>query len=140
MDPNRLDSLGRTLGIPSRRRVSRALLGVGLGGGLRSLAGGRDAAAKKGKKGKKCKKTPRCLSGKIFLKKVCATLCEVNEDCGGPPVFCHDLADHSARVCIISDAVDPEEMPPCPSRRAADCSAGRVCYDFAQVPVCGRPM
>jgi hypothetical protein len=141
VDPNRVDALSRALSIPSRRRVSRALVGVGLIGGLRSLSGGRDAAAKKKcKKCKKCDNTPRCPSGQILQGTVCATVCEVNEDCGGPPVFCHTLGDQSARVCIISDGSEPDELPPCPSLSSAECAAGQVCFDFAMAPVCGRAM
>lgn len=136
--PKRVDSQARPFGLPSRRLVSRALLGAGLAGGLRSLTGRRDVEGKK--KRKKCKKKQRCLSGEIRVGTKCATLCEVNEDCGGPPVYCHSLGDFSARVCIISDGVDWEDMPQCPSRSAAECPVGRICYEFAMAPVCGRPM
>jgi hypothetical protein len=138
VDSGQFDSLATRVAARFTRRSALGLLGLA---GATGLGLADDAEAKKKcKKGKKCKDKRRCPRGQIREGTVCAILCEDHEDCGGEPVFCNLLADHSARVCTISDGREPDELPPCPNRSSAECAAGQVCIDFAMVPVCRRPL
>jgi predicted outer membrane repeat protein len=97
MDGNRFNHLARSLIAPSRRGFSRALAGLGLAGGLATLPGLTDVAAKKKGKGKNKKKCAEAGGKAIKGKGKC---------CQG-----------SARVCIgrcafatVQDAVSQDKL------------------------------
>jgi hypothetical protein len=121
MDTERFERVARLVGtMPSRRAISRALVGLAAGSIFDPLldAASVDAGGKKGKKKRKKKKDkkpdpPRCPSGRTF--------CQADGKC------CQDTLCHATCGCC------PETAPKC-------CSGtnNHFCYDPSKEECCGQ--
>ena len=112
MDAQRFDTLVRSLGSGTRRRFTRSLLGLTLGGLVPLLGLAESEAGKKGKKGKgkkkkKKKKDPPLPAG----------TCRSSSDCNGSPdgPCCHGFLG-VCRTCTYN--------PPCGCVGDQFCSEG----------------
>ena len=115
MSQQRFDSLTRTLsGRPTRRNVLRALAGVGLGLGARSLSEPAEA------------RTRRCRHGKQrLINRSCAIVCATREDCPSGCFCSSNPNTEGARHCIGSFL----EPYPVTCTTTEDCPRGSNCQD-----------